>query len=206
VDERIVVSVCRWWFGGSLESVIQATASKRRRLFVVAISGHKGGPAALGQRGSSFFFLLRVRIFIGLSVASIAASSPSGFVPDGSSGGHAGESTIIGIDQGLDRVFEFSSGVFVVKLRDSVEFPSYYLSFLGNHSLHIRGRPRLILGVHFCFKICAGCLHCRIPLQYMFLFSKKTTLIYRLFAIRSLCCKQVPYLANQYGFNKSVNI
>jgi hypothetical protein len=103
-----------------LEFVIQATASKRRRLLAVAIFGHKGGPAALGRRGTSFFFLLRVRIFIGLGVAFIVAASPSGPVPGGSSGGHAGESTFIGIDKGLDRIFEFSSGVFVVKLRDSV--------------------------------------------------------------------------------------
>jgi hypothetical protein len=80
-------------------------------------------------RGTSFFFLLRVRIFIGLSVASIVAASPSGYVLGGSSRGHAGESTIIGIDQGLDRIFEFSSGVFVVKLRDSVVI-SFSLSVL----------------------------------------------------------------------------
>jgi hypothetical protein len=121
-----------------LEFVIQATASKRRRLLAVAIFGHKGGPAALGRRGTSFFFLLRVRIFIGLGVASIAAASPSGSVPGGSSGGHAGESTIIGIDQGLDRVFEFSTGVFVVKLRDSV-----VISFLL-HVLHEVVSPLLI--------------------------------------------------------------
>jgi hypothetical protein len=95
-----------------------------------AISGHKGGPAALGRHGTSFYFLLRVRIFIGLGVASIAAASPSGFVPGGSSGGHAGESTFIGVDKGLDCVFNFSSGVFVVKLRDSIVIFFSYLSFL----------------------------------------------------------------------------
>jgi hypothetical protein len=111
-----------------LESVILAAASKRRRSSPAAISGHKGGPAALGQHGTSFFFLLQVRIFIDLGVASIAAAYPSGLVPDGGNGGRAGVSTFIGTVQGLNRVFEFFCGVFAVKLKDSiVNFLFFYV-------------------------------------------------------------------------------
>jgi hypothetical protein len=59
-----------------------------------------------------------VSIFIGLGVVSIAAASPSGFVPSGGSGSHTGESTFISVNQGLDRVFKFSFGVFVVILKE----------------------------------------------------------------------------------------
>jgi hypothetical protein len=77
--------------------VILAEVPKQRRSSAAAIFGHKGGPAALGQQCTSFFFLLWVRIFIDLGVASIAASSPSGLVPGGGNGGRTGVSSFIGV-------------------------------------------------------------------------------------------------------------
>jgi hypothetical protein len=63
----------------------------------------KDGPAALGLRCSSFFFLLEWRIVSDLDVAAIAIASPSDFVPNGGKGSHD-RSTIIDNASGLDHV------------------------------------------------------------------------------------------------------
>jgi hypothetical protein len=55
------------------------------------------------------------------------------------------------------------------------------------------GVPGLSLAVHLCFKIRAACcVLCKDPLYYIFLFNTKTTLIYELFAVRSLGLLLVP--------------
>jgi hypothetical protein len=51
-----------------------------------------------------------------------------------------------------------------------------YSKFDENPSLHIRGRPGLILDVYFCIKICAAtCPQCKEPLPRNILFDAKKT-------------------------------
>jgi hypothetical protein len=77
----------------------------------------KDGPAALGLRCSSFFFLLEWRIVSDLDVAAIAIASPSDFVPNGGKGSHD-RSTIIDNASGLDHVSMIFCGLLFVKEND----------------------------------------------------------------------------------------
>jgi hypothetical protein len=123
VEDDAAVDAMEWRRRlGSAERAASAAVSKRRCFAAAAISGHKGGPAALEPgAGSSFFFLLHWRIFSDLGVVVCAGVSPSGLVPGGGMGDRVWRSSI-GDEQdeerGLDRVFFLFCGVLCVKLKD----------------------------------------------------------------------------------------
>jgi hypothetical protein len=106
------------WRRGVLGSAPSAAAPKRQLWCAPAILGHRSGPATLGLRGPSLFFLLQWRILPDLGVASIATAFPSALVPGGSSGGRAWRSPSVNGEAGLDRVCAIFVGVFPVKVRD----------------------------------------------------------------------------------------
>jgi hypothetical protein len=74
----------------------------------------------------SSFLLLRWRFFSDSGVAVSAASSPSGFVPSGGSGGCAGKSTIVDDGLGLDRISAHLCGMLVAKYKDLVVISLFF--------------------------------------------------------------------------------
>jgi hypothetical protein len=92
-----------------------SVAPKRRQWCTAAIFGHRSGPAVLGLRGLSPFFLLDWRIFLDLDVAISAAASPSGLVPSGSKGGRACRSSTVDGEAGLNRVCAIFFGCVLYK-------------------------------------------------------------------------------------------
>jgi hypothetical protein len=95
-----------------------------------AISDHKGGPAALGRSGLSFFFLLDWRIFPDLVATIIAVAYPSGLIPSGRRGSHACRSPIRGVEEKLDRVLAIFYGVLDVKVKGRIEISFFLRSSL----------------------------------------------------------------------------
>jgi hypothetical protein len=63
-------------------------------------------------------------------VATIDVAFPSGLVLGGGNGGRAGESTIISVVSGLDRVFTLFYGVLVVNLKDCALIFLFFLVLL----------------------------------------------------------------------------
>jgi hypothetical protein len=121
-DGASAASIARRWRRGFLESAPFAAALKQRRRCAAATFGHRGGPAALGLSGPSFYFLFHWRISLNLGAAVSAAAPPSGFVPGGSRGGCVKRSTTVGGDDGPDRVLAISSRVLFVNRRDLCVF------------------------------------------------------------------------------------
>lgn len=106
----------------SLEAATSAAAPKRRCVSAAAILDRRNGPTALEHQRLSIFFLLHWRIFIDCSATINAATSPSGSVPGGGSGGRVCRSSFAGGRLELDRVSTRIFRVLSVIVRDLVVF------------------------------------------------------------------------------------
>jgi hypothetical protein len=153
------------WCSRSLKHATSAANSKRRQVSATAISGKRVGPAALDlQIGSSSLILLQLRIFSDIGVAVSGATSPSGLVPGGGSGVHAGKSTTVGDISGIDRVFAHLCGVFYVKARDSVVI-FFFLGVLD--VLYSHRRYKFMLQVLRAFPVKKTSLRCSRPSSWL---------------------------------------